>query len=87
MNAPGPLAGHVVVSLAEQYPGPYAAMLLADLGADVTMVEGDGGTGQDSRGRGGGRRGLRRRQACGAGQRGLPAAGRRGRERTFCPST
>ncbi len=34
-----PLAGCVVVSLAEQYPGPYATMLLADLGAEVTMVE------------------------------------------------
>lgn len=38
-----PLAGCVVVSLAEQYPGPYATMLLADLGADVTMVERPGG--------------------------------------------
>jgi len=28
-----------VVSLAEQYPGPYATMLLADLGADVVLVE------------------------------------------------
>ncbi|SEG49643.1 CoA:oxalate CoA-transferase [Thermomonospora echinospora] len=38
-----PLTGRVVVSLAEQYPGPYATMLLADLGADVTMVERPGG--------------------------------------------
>ena len=46
-NAPSgrgaPLSGRVVISLAEQYPGPYAAMLLADLGADVTMVERPGG--------------------------------------------
>ncbi|MEV4750165.1 CaiB/BaiF CoA-transferase family protein [Streptosporangium sp. NPDC049248] len=35
----GPLAGIVVVSLAEQYPGPFATMVLADLGARVTMVE------------------------------------------------
>jgi crotonobetainyl-CoA:carnitine CoA-transferase CaiB-like acyl-CoA transferase len=33
------LAGVKVLSLAEQYPGPYATMLLADLGADVTLVE------------------------------------------------
>ena len=34
-----PLAGLKVVSLAEQYPGPYATLLLADLGADVVLVE------------------------------------------------
>lgn len=28
-----------VLSLAEQYPGPYATLLLADLGADVVLVE------------------------------------------------
>jgi crotonobetainyl-CoA:carnitine CoA-transferase CaiB-like acyl-CoA transferase len=28
-----------IVSLAEQYPGPYATMLLADLGADVILIE------------------------------------------------
>jgi crotonobetainyl-CoA:carnitine CoA-transferase CaiB-like acyl-CoA transferase len=38
-----PLAGVRVVSLAEQYPGPYATMLLADLGADIVMVERPGG--------------------------------------------
>ncbi len=34
-----PLAGLRVVTAAEQYPGPYATMLLADLGADVVIVE------------------------------------------------
>ncbi len=34
-----PLAGVTVLSLAEQYPGPYATLLLADLGADVVLVE------------------------------------------------
>lgn len=28
-----------ILSLAEQYPGPYATLLLADLGADVILVE------------------------------------------------
>ncbi|WP_326537423.1 CaiB/BaiF CoA transferase family protein [Pseudorhodoferax sp.] len=35
----GPLAGVTVLSLAEQLPGPYAGLLLADLGADVILVE------------------------------------------------
>jgi alpha-methylacyl-CoA racemase len=35
----GPLAGVSVVHLASLGPGPYAAMLLADLGADVTIVD------------------------------------------------
>jgi crotonobetainyl-CoA:carnitine CoA-transferase CaiB-like acyl-CoA transferase len=34
-----PLAGVRILSLAEQYPGPYAGMLLADMGADVILVE------------------------------------------------
>ena len=34
-----PLAGIRILSLAEQYPGPFATMLLADLGADVILVE------------------------------------------------
>jgi len=34
-----PLDGLVVLSLAEQYPGPYATMLMADLGADVILIE------------------------------------------------
>ena len=34
-----PLANVRILSLAEQYPGPYATMLLADLGADVILVE------------------------------------------------
>lgn len=37
--AAGPLAGLRVVSLAEQYPGPYATLLMADLGAEVILVE------------------------------------------------
>lgn len=34
-----PLAGLKVLSLAEQFPGPYATMLLLDMGAEVIMVE------------------------------------------------
>jgi alpha-methylacyl-CoA racemase len=35
----GPLAGLTVIELAGIGPGPYAAMLLADLGADVIRIE------------------------------------------------
>ncbi len=38
-NSTEPLRGVTVVSIAEQYPGPYATLLLADLGADVILVE------------------------------------------------
>lgn len=33
------LDGIRIICLAEQYPGPYATLLLADLGADVILVE------------------------------------------------
>lgn len=33
------LKGIRILSLAEQYPGPYATLLLADLGAEVVMIE------------------------------------------------
>jgi crotonobetainyl-CoA:carnitine CoA-transferase CaiB-like acyl-CoA transferase len=38
-DAASPLVGHRVLSLAEQYPGPYATLLLGDLGAEVVQVE------------------------------------------------
>ncbi len=34
-----PLEGLRILSLAEQFPGPYATMLLLDMGAEVIMVE------------------------------------------------
>ncbi|GGS83797.1 MULTISPECIES: CaiB/BaiF CoA transferase family protein [Streptomyces] len=40
----GPLSGVRVVELAGIGPGPFAAMLLADLGADVVRVDRPGGT-------------------------------------------
>lgn len=43
--ADGPLAGVRVVELAGIGPGPFAAMLLADLGADVVRVDRPGGPG------------------------------------------
>ncbi|HVM27932.1 MAG TPA: CoA transferase, partial [Mycobacteriales bacterium] len=41
----GPLAGVRVVELAGIGPGPYACMLLADMGADVVRVDRPGGGG------------------------------------------
>ena len=38
-EAGGILDGVRILSLAEQYPGPYATLLLADMGADVVLVE------------------------------------------------
>ncbi|GAB2904894.1 CaiB/BaiF CoA transferase family protein [Streptomyces mayteni] len=44
-GAGGPLAGVRVVELAGIGPGPFAGMLLADLGADVVRVDRPGGAG------------------------------------------
>ena len=41
----GPLSGLTIVELAGIGPGPFAAMTLADLGADVVRVERPGGGG------------------------------------------
>ncbi|GLY04305.1 CaiB/BaiF CoA-transferase family protein [Actinoplanes sp. NBRC 101535] len=43
----GPLSGIRVVELAGLAPGPFGCMLLADLGADVVLVDRPGGTGLD----------------------------------------
>ncbi len=47
-EGPGPLAGVVVADFSRILAGPYATMLLADLGATVIKVEGPG-TGDDTR--------------------------------------
>src|ERR1700722_3384012 len=39
----GPLAGLLVAAFSRILAGPYATMLLGDLGADVVKVEGPGG--------------------------------------------
>jgi alpha-methylacyl-CoA racemase len=37
----GPLAGYRIIEIAGIGPGPFAAMILADLGAEVIRVERD----------------------------------------------
>jgi crotonobetainyl-CoA:carnitine CoA-transferase CaiB-like acyl-CoA transferase len=41
--APGPLSGLLVADFSRILAGPYASMLLADMGAEVVKVEGPGG--------------------------------------------
>jgi crotonobetainyl-CoA:carnitine CoA-transferase CaiB-like acyl-CoA transferase len=43
MSRPGPLAGLKVLDLSRLLPGPWATLVLADLGADVVKVEEPGG--------------------------------------------
>ena len=40
----GPLKGLTIIEIAGIGPGPFAAMLLADMGADVIRVERPGGS-------------------------------------------
>ena len=42
-RTPGPLAGLLVADFSRILAGPYATMLLADLGAEVVKVEGPAG--------------------------------------------
>lgn len=48
-RANAPLAGHTVIELCQNVAGPYAGLLLAQLGADVIKVERPG-SGDDTRG-------------------------------------
>ena len=43
--ASGPLRGVKVIEIASIGPGPFAAMLLADLGAEVVRIDRSGGAG------------------------------------------
>lgn len=45
MTAPGPLAGIRILELAGLGPAPFAAMMLAELGADVVRIDRPGGAG------------------------------------------
>ena len=45
---PGALRGVKIVSMAEQYPGPFCTLILSDMGADVIQVERPG-TGDPTR--------------------------------------
>jgi len=48
-GASGPLAGMRIVEFAGIGPGPFAAMLLADMGADVVRVDRPGAAARDAR--------------------------------------
>ncbi|WP_209437002.1 CoA transferase, partial [Methylobacterium variabile] len=45
----GPLAGLRIVEFAGIGPGPFAAMLLADMGAELVRLDRPGGAGASSR--------------------------------------